>query len=241
MRNKFKILILFFSSFFYSNRKSKILFYHDVHNKKAYSSMSTSLKDFQQHIDLIHENKFEIVKKITNSHNQVQIQFDDGFKGLYDCLPFILKNKIFIELFVITSRIGKKNYLSKEELITLHKTGLIKISSHTHTHQNMSFLNDEVIDSEMITSKNILEEILKTSIDSICYPRGYFSKSVISKANTLGYLHQYSSLPGNYFDPFNTVYKRNLVQKTNKKMFTFLLFGAQNIFFKKYLSKHYKG
>ena len=32
--------------------------------------MSTSLKDFQQHIDLIHENKFEIVKKITNSHNQ---------------------------------------------------------------------------------------------------------------------------------------------------------------------------
>ena len=47
--------------------------------------MSTSLKDFQQHIDLIHENKFEIVKKITNSHNQVQIQFDDGFKGLYDC------------------------------------------------------------------------------------------------------------------------------------------------------------
>ena len=241
MRKMIKLLIFFFSSFFYSNRKSKILFYHDVHNMKVYSSMSTSLKDFQQHIDLIHENKFEIVKKITNSHNQVQIQFDDGFRGLYDCLPFILKNKIFIELFVITSRIGKKNYLSKKELITLHKTGLIKISSHTHTHQNLSFLNDEVIDSEMITSKKILEEILKTSIDSICYPRGYFSESVISKANAHGYLYQYSSLPGNYFDTFNTVYKRNLVQKTNKNIFTFLLFGAQNIFLKKYLSKHYKG
>lgn len=240
MRNTIKIVIFFFSSFFYSNRKSKILFYHDVHNKKTYSSMSTSLIDFQQHIDLIHEKKFEIVKKITNSHNQVQIQFDDGFKGIYDCLPFILKNKIFIELFVITSRIGKENYLNKEELITLHKTGLIKISSHTHTHQNLSFLNDRIIDYELITSKNILEEILKTTIDSICYPRGYFSKSIISKANALGYLHQYSSLPGNYFDTFNTVYKRNLVQKANKNMFTYLLLGAQNIFFKKYLSKQYK-
>ena len=158
MRKTIKLFNFLFFILFYSNRKSKILFYHDVHNMKVYSSMSTSLKDFQQHIDLIHENKFEIVKKITNSHNQVQIQFDDGFRGLYDCLPFILKNKIFIELFVITSRIGKEKLLKQKELITLHKTGLIKISSHTHTHQNLSFLNDEVIDSEMITSKKFLKK-----------------------------------------------------------------------------------
>ena len=114
------------------------------------------------HVETIKKANFEIVRNISVQQKQVIIQFDDGYKGILDCMPFIISKKIPIEIFIITDFIGKKNYLSQEDIKYLHSTGLVKLSSHTHTHKQLSHCD----------LKTILEEInIKGNLRVICHSK----------------------------------------------------------------------
>ena len=108
--------------------------------------------------------------------------------------------KIFVEIFIITSRIGRKGYLTEEELQILCNSEYVKISAHTHTHKDLTGLSQEELEYELKHSKYILESFLGIKVDSLSYPRGLFSKNVAITAKSLGYKKQYSSLPGDYFN-----------------------------------------
>ena len=233
--------LLKLASIIYSNIDSKVLFYHDIHNQTSYCDFSTPLDVFKMHIDTIKKANFEIVNKISKKQSQVLIQFDDGYKGILDCIPYIESEKIPVEIFIITNFIGKKNYLSEQELKYLDSSDLVKLSSHSHTHKRLSHCDLNTISEEIEKSKSILESICRTEINSICYPFGLFSDEVVRSCKMAGYTNQYSSLPGSYFDPFlDQVYRRNLVQSASKNELRLILLGANNIFKKRYLKQHYK-
>ena len=97
-----RILIIRFFALFYSSKKSKVIFYHDIHSSKKYTDMSTPIDLFVQHINIIKENGFEIVSEITKAHGQIEICFDDGFLGLYHNIELIKRLNIPIHLFVIS-------------------------------------------------------------------------------------------------------------------------------------------
>lgn len=240
MKNNFRKIALFFGQFWYRNKSSKILFYHDIHLLSPYTEMSTSLALFKQHVTAIKQEGFQIVSDIKEQSLEVAIQLDDGFKGIYDCLPYFIKEKIPVELFVITSRIGQENYLSEEELIALDRSGFVRISAHTHQHIELGSCTEEEIRLELMQSKKILERILGRVVQSVCYPKGVFSASVVSIANSCGFKSQYSSLPGNYFDmPYANVYKRNLVQFATASEIKYCLRGAHELFANRYFKKQF--
>ncbi len=81
-------IIKCFSLLCYEN-KSKVIFYHDIHNSNIYTHMSTSICLFKEHIDVIRENGFTIVNKITNKRNQIRITFDDGWRGIYENIDLL--------------------------------------------------------------------------------------------------------------------------------------------------------
>lgn len=229
------------ASFIYNDDDSKILFYHDIHKQETYCDFSTSIETFLLHIETIRQSKFSIVNSINQRNHQVCIQFDDGYKGIADCINYLVEYQIPIEVFVITDNIGKTNFLDKEDMQRLLATGLVKFSSHTHTHKKLSDCDTNTIVDELVRSKRILEDICKTNIDSICYPYGLFSTQVIECCESLGFTHQYSSLPGSYHHLFkDKVRRRNLIQFASKSELNSVLKGAHNILNHTYIKRHFK-
>ena len=51
----------------------------------------------------IRKKSFKIVSEITDKENQVKIQLDDGFCGIYDCINYLVEENIPIEIFIISS------------------------------------------------------------------------------------------------------------------------------------------
>lgn len=234
-------IILKCAALLFNNKDSKVLFYHDIHLEKRYTEMSTPLALFKKHIAVVQQSGFKIVSDISKKTGQVKIQFDDGFKGVYDCFEYIQENRIPIEIFIVTSWVGREGYLSKSQIKELHDSKLIRVSSHTHTHPSLGEISDKEISAELLKSKESLECLIGENVHSVCYPKGSFSKSVMRIATEVGYTEQYSSLPGSSCNLFqDKSIRRNLLQFADVSEVKSVLRGAHKIFEKKYLNRQFK-
>ena len=87
----------------------------------------------------------------------------------------------------------------------------------------------------------ILESLLNITINDLCYPEGKFDCRVISYAKQVGYINQYSLIPGAFLkELFINVRRRSLVQSANKKDFISILNGGDDILERWYMKKHFK-
>ena len=219
---------------------SKCIFYHDIHADNRFTDMSTSVELFKKHINVIRDLGLEIVHEITKEKNQISISFDDGFKGLYENIGIINKLEVPITIFVVSSFLDRDNFLTTHNLKELAINKFIKIQSHTFAHAELPTLDSNSLHKELQKSKEILESICETEINSICFPKGMFDKSVIKKALEVGYDKQFSSLPGSYHsEVFLSVKRRSLVQFTSEKEFRSILRGGDNILYNWYYKKHF--
>lgn len=224
-----------------SDVSSKVIYYHDIHadGTAPYTSMSTPLSLFEKHIKIIKDSKFEIVKEITSNEGQIQITFDDGFKGVSDQWHFLEQNHIPVTVFVAIDQVDQPGSLSRQDIRSLSKLG-IAIQSHTVTHRNLPDLNDNDLIIELKTSKTYLEDLLVGTVDAICYPRGLFSDRVYEFAHNVGYKKQYSSLPGSYKEQIKKgLIRRNLVQSLVPTDFKCVLFGGNRFFARRSNKMHY--
>ena len=53
-----RISIIRFASLFYTSQKSKVIFYHDIHDGTQYTAMSTPIELFIKHIQIIRDNGY---------------------------------------------------------------------------------------------------------------------------------------------------------------------------------------
>ena len=236
-----RVIFIKFCSFFYFSKRSKVIYYHDIHSNNQYTSMSTPIRLFREHINIIRENGYEIVSEITEEYRQVEICFDDAFLGLYDNIEFLKEKNIPIHLFVVSSYIGKKNHINRQQLLELNQLGLIKISSHTHTHRLLHQIDKQSIVRELTESKNILENLLGVNIDAVCYPEGKFNFKIIDIAESVGYRKQYLSIPGFFYEKSGSnIIRRSLVQFAGIFEFKAILIGGDNLLSFWYKFKHHK-
>ena len=134
---------------------------------------------------------------------------------------------------------NKENYINREQLIELNKLQQINIASHTHSHKILTRIDSHELERELKLSKQTLEKILDVEVDSICFPLGNFSQSIVSSSKLVGYNKCYSSLPGFYCDDFIGVRKRSLVQFAKEREFKAILKGGDHFLFFWYKIKHY--
>ena len=240
LKNKIKNTIINLSARIKNSDDSKCIFYHDIHSENRFTDMSTPVDLFVKHINVIRDLGFEIVHEITKEKNQISISFDDGFKGLYENIGIINQLEIPVTIFVVSSFLDRDNFLSTNNLKELAKNKFIEIQSHTLSHAELPTLDSNSLHKELQKSKEILESICETEINSICFPKGMFDKSVIKKALEVGYDKQFSSLPGSYHsEVFLSVKRRSLVQFTSEKEFRSILRGGDNILYNWYYKKHF--
>lgn len=238
--NPIKRILLKLSELLNRNRESKILFYHDVYSHTQYTDMGTDIALFEKHIETIINCGFNIVPKITEKYNQVQLCFDDGFKGIYDTKDIFVKYNIKPTIFLAVNLIGNEGYLNKDEILELQDKGFI-FQSHAWSHKNLTEFKETDLEREISGSKKFLADLLGRDVDEICFPIGFFSKEVYDTCINAGYNILYSSIPGNYFDfiIFDKVKTRNLIQFYSPEIVKSVLFGALKPFKLRYIKSHF--
>ncbi|MBL8012457.1 MAG: polysaccharide deacetylase family protein [Candidatus Omnitrophica bacterium] len=149
-----------------------------------------SAEQFDQHMAFLQQNGYTVrqAKETSNFTNKdVVITFDDGELNNHKvALPILKKFGFTAYFFIIVSRVGRKGYMTWEEIKELHDQGMI-VGSHGLSHQILTSLLDSQIDEELRASKRTIEVNLDIPVDTISIPRGFCNEALIQKAYELGY------------------------------------------------------
>lgn len=216
---------------------SRVVYYHDIHVRKKYTAMSTDFEVFKRHINIMRKEGFSIVRDIDKEERQVQLAFDDGFRGIWDCAEQLVNDGLYPTIFIPISLIGKTGYLTELEIVTLHKFGF-NIQSHGVRHSNMSAMSLKILLDDLVASKQYLETLLEKKVDSICFPQGYFSDTVISEALKAGYSNLYVSYPDKFYSD-SPLKCRLFFQPLSSLQVRLALHGGMDILAAHYKKLHY--
>ena len=235
-----KICLSLFSVIINQNRRSKVLYLHDIHKETCYAKHNHSMpiSKFIDLIKIVNENGFSIVSEITESTNQIRLCFDDGYRGIWDCHNDLVSYGIFPTLFVATSLIGKDGYLSNNEIVELSRLGF-SIQSHTVSHYPLTGMSINQLKKELSGSKEYLGSLLHKEIDELCLPLGYYNDCVLLHA-LKEYKRVFLSVPGSFYDELDKgIVLRVLVQEMSPLSLKYALFGGQDIFRSRIRNQHY--
>ena len=174
--------------------KIPIISYHSINNENC--PISLNLKEFEKQLVFFKKNNFHSIhfNEINNtSSKKFIITFDDGYKDLItNALPLLKKYNFKATCLIISNLIGKRNIwdeykknVKDKELMNLSdinywlKNGM-KIGSHSKNHKKLTKLDDKEKIDEIINSKNELESLTGTTIDSFCYPYGLYNENIVN-------------------------------------------------------------
>ena len=174
--------------------KIPIVSYHSINNENC--PISLNLEEFEKQLVFFKKNNFQSIhcNEIKNtSKKKFIITFDDGYKDLItNALPLLKKYNFKATCLIISNLIGKRNIwdefnenIKDKELMNLSdinywlKNGM-KIGSHSKNHKKLTKLDEKEKIDEIINSKNELESLTGTTIDSFCYPYGLYNENVVN-------------------------------------------------------------
>ena len=154
-------------------------------NEFKYPSTNIEMTIFKNQIEIIQNsnysfsNPIEFKKKFTipKKNKEILITIDDAFQSFYtEAWPYLEKNKIPFILFVSTEPVGKKGYMTWDQIKEVGSKSFAMIGHHSHSH---GYLIDE-------TNNFFVEDIKKANkiflkelgyIPSLfSYPFGEYSK-----------------------------------------------------------------
>jgi peptidoglycan/xylan/chitin deacetylase (PgdA/CDA1 family) len=162
--------------------------------------------------------------------NSILLTFDDGYTDNYEIAFKVLKKYDLIGNFaIVTDVLSTREYMSPENVKEIYNAGM-GIMSHTTLHCSLAqkkVENSEIIylpnlesegveqcpdftfggaltkgqvEYELVRSKNDLEKLLGTKIDTIVYPYSNYNKTTLEIAKKVGYKFGFTtkfSLPEN--------------------------------------------
>ncbi|MBI3544638.1 MAG: polysaccharide deacetylase family protein [Deltaproteobacteria bacterium] len=126
----------------------------------------------------------------------VLFTFDDGGVSAHEPTARLLEARGWRgHFFVVTERVGQPGFLSREQIVDLHRRGH-HIGSHSHSHPSrFSQIGWEKMVHEWKESRRILEEILGQPVWSASVPGGFYSRQVARAAREAGYTVMFNSEP----------------------------------------------
>ena len=144
------------------------IMYHRFEENK-YPSTNIRMNIFLEHIASIKKNGFEFYNPKLFSeefdkpkdNKKILLTIDDAFLSFYEnAWPILKKNEIPFILFVSTEPIGKRGYMTWEQIKEIEKEKFAFIGNHSHTHEyliNFSFsdFKDDIKKSIKIFNSNL--------------------------------------------------------------------------------------
>ena len=167
-----------------------------VDESAGYRRYVVSNEQFAAHLDVVVQSglkgtnvseSLDALQSGTTAKPLVCFTFDDGCASDLHVAAPLLRDKNFNAMFYVTvDHLGKEGYLTKTELRELSDLGF-EIGSHSLTHRHLNDLDAKEIRSELVDSKNALEEITGKRVDHFSCPGGRVNAIVTDVAVAAGY------------------------------------------------------
>ena len=168
-----------------------ILEYHQVTNElldPVYEVYNVPPDDFAAQLDYLQAEGYTTITlqdfmRVVHGKDKlpdkpIVLTFDDGYQDNYQTmLPILEAHKMTAVVYVITNELGKKNYLTLDELKDMQKRGL-EIGSHTSDHLPLTALDKITQRRQIRESKTFLEWSGLQTIYSLSYPNGAFNSEI---------------------------------------------------------------
>ena len=176
-----------------------ILMYHSIADEDEpgvhpYYRTTTTPSVFALHMKHLADRGYSTVS-VTEAVNLLQnglltkkcavITFDDGYSNFYrHAFPILDGYHFSATVFLPTAYIGTKpiqfkgkDCLTWDEVRELRKHGVC-FGSHTVTHPQLTYLDAAGVKSELVRSKQALEDNLGEAVDSFAYPYAFPEQNV---------------------------------------------------------------
>jgi peptidoglycan/xylan/chitin deacetylase (PgdA/CDA1 family)/glycosyltransferase involved in cell wall biosynthesis len=135
--------------------------------------------------------------EFTLPRKPVILTFDDGYEDNYTyAFPLLKKYGFSAVIFLVSDETRRINFwdadepqvplVNNEQILEMSEAG-IEFGSHTVTHPNLSQCSPEQIRSELIESKQMIEQLTGKKIVSLAYPFGAVNETIKSIAAETGY------------------------------------------------------
>ena len=147
---------------------------------------------------------FEIIEAVITSYPFIDlvVTFDDGNDSdLLHGVPILLDRNVRTEVFVISSRIDKVGYLTREDIVNLARLN-VAIGSHGIDHVRWDLCDADALREEIVGSAARLGEIVGRTIRSASLPFGRYNGRVLKALRDGGIDRVYSSDGGPRFTQF---------------------------------------
>lgn len=125
------------------------------------------------------------------------LTFDDGYRDFYtDAFPILKKYQIKSTIFLISSFLGRSDFLTLDQVTEMLGSGLIEVGSHTLHHVNLKKANLNTATVEIAQSKTNLEKLFGISVESFAYPYGAYDDQAVRLVKEASYSAAVSTVPG---------------------------------------------
>ena len=193
--------------------QANVFVYHRF-NDSRYPSTNISTADFRAHLDLLSQEKFnvltlgQVIERLQQGTDLPQrcavITVDDAYRSfLTEGWPLLKEYGYPATLFVSTDAAGGGDYLSWQELKALQGEG-VEIGNHSASHAY--FLDRLISESNADWSKRVLEDLyrsrkafeshLGSSPILFAYPYGEFAPELINLVREAGFTAAFGQQSG---------------------------------------------
>ncbi|MFH0778004.1 MAG: polysaccharide deacetylase family protein [Candidatus Eisenbacteria bacterium] len=185
-----------------------VLLYHKVDRRFEFGGTWVTPTQFEGHVRTLLERGYrfcaleELVSpddRARPGDRRVAIAFDDGYRALEDfAFPVLREYGVPASVFVVTGFIGKDNlwdvnvgwrrfdHMGWREMEAALAHG-VRFHSHTHTHRDLTRLNEAEARRELTLSRDLLERRLSQKVRYVSYPFGIYDANVARWAEESGY------------------------------------------------------
>ncbi len=182
-----------------------VLQYHHVSDSTP-PSTSTTVSLFEDQLDLIEELGLEVVPLESGTRaalagelydkQQIAITFDDAYESVYRAAAPLLDAKGYpYTVFVNTDAIGRRDYMTWDQLEEFRDDSKITIANHSQDHNHMVRRPDESREAwrertqvSLDGAQKTLNEKLGTNAPLFAYPYGEFSESLEAMLEDRGWI-----------------------------------------------------
>ncbi|WP_157676815.1 polysaccharide deacetylase family protein [Chryseobacterium sp. T16E-39] len=157
--------------------------YHQVEEKST-DSLTVSLENLEQQFKYLKEKNYssKFFSEIDQpAKKSIILTFDDGYKNNFDYLPALLEKYNLKAVIFIPTKFIQEGYNDHQMMTFEDIKGLdsrfFEIALHTHVHENLRNLSPEVIEKDLETNMQILNQHHINYKKVLAYPYGKYPKS----------------------------------------------------------------
>jgi peptidoglycan/xylan/chitin deacetylase (PgdA/CDA1 family) len=177
----------------YSNDMGILSLMYHRFNEEKYPSTNIQIDIFKKQIKIIKDLNYKFydpqdLKKNFNKEKKekkILITIDDAFSSFYEIAwPYLKKEKIPFILFISTEAVGKKGYMTWDQIKIIEKESISHIGNHSHSHGYLVDLESKDLIKDIELANKIFIKNLGYNPIFFSYPFGEYSefiKKYISK------------------------------------------------------------